>query len=239
MKKYILILIVLVTFSSILFSQNTDSLQLLNDKRQFKNELALDVKNAFAILSGAQIMFKKQINPGNLIEVNAIRSLRFFARARGQISFADEVDLDTLPAINTRPHDRMDFLIGFGFEKQSIKKDLITYYGMDAEFGYYFLNDDFSSSFRYDISSGFASEDENDILLISADFVPFFGIKRYLTKRLSLSIETGFNVGGFYRRTRSITLDGIRTLEDRQEFSSYGLKASFRNLRFINLAYIF
>ena len=224
---------VLFSISFICSDAQVDSLQMLTDKRQYKNEIGVDLSNVFHSLgsfNGASIIYKKKINPGRLIDVNAIRSLRFLLKMNGQLAFYDESILDTLPDINFRPQDKLELEIGFGWEKQSHKKSLITYYGADVLVGYFVADDDFTNLFINGVSSDFILSTDNDILNIAFRIMPFFGIKKYLTSRMSISVETGLSFGAFYQRVRSKDIGIIAAKEESQKLSVFGVVAKFENL---------
>ncbi len=140
---------VLFTFMLIFMSFSTSTLKAqknensieLSKIRKSKFQVDLDIKNIFSGLNTSSLIFKRKITPGKLIDVNAIKLIRFIGRIQTQNKVSDEKI-----QVNSNSSDfilyNTSFLnigIGIGYEKQIMHRGFVHYFGFDL-IGQYFKN---------------------------------------------------------------------------------------------------
>lgn len=242
--KYATLLFAMVVSLALKAQDSTKTIGL-SDIRKNNWQLDLDVKDIFD-LSNAAIIVKRKLEMGKLVEVNAVKLLRLTMEVNSQVNFTDDPSNDSVQVVYF-PQDWFDLTIGFGFEKQIAHKGFVHYFGVDGIFGYYSSDDNNVYPYRNGglvISGGDYLNEHAKIWRAGVN--PFFGIKYYFTKRLSIGIETGAEFAFFKSK---ITEEGYRTfiLNGNQYFSYYygdpleskGITTKFNKLRYLTVGYTF
>lgn len=219
--SYLLLSMGLKSQDSQIINPNTN----LSEIRKYNNQIELDIKNLFTGFEGASLLYKRKLETGKLIAVNEIKLLRLMAELTTVIRFGNN-DLPTVTGDTSFVfiQDRLNFRLGVGFEKQKKNKNFVHYYGMDAIFGY--------SKREYYVPISFGVSVPRIVKFMRVGVNPFFGIKYYVTKRISLGIETGIELSYLHLIESSIP-------ENREVSNSNGFFAQLNNLRFITLGYVF
>lgn len=216
----------------------------LSEVRKNNFQIDVDVSNILNGLSGAGLVLKKKFDPGKFVSVSSIKLLRGSVRFNNIISFQNYFK-DTLVNDN-HPKTNLDIQIGIGWERQYLHKKFVHYYGIDL-IASHFQNDAIHSNYAANNQIYFASyvfKSRQDRIGIN----PFFGIKYYLTDRISVGIETGFELS-FYRfhdeeyiRSWNVALNGAieNYSAERVRNSTFtGLLMNFNNVRSVTVGYTF
>jgi len=246
---YILAAIALISISSVSAQTKLKDKQVLDGKQRMKYELAIDIKNV-EIFSGRlgspNLMLKIGHKKDGQFDRNKIYNYRIFGRLNSQADFKGKPSLEELreeSILNEGfdqndagdlavPGNYFDISLGFGFETQKETKHIIFYQGIDFIYDFIYYDDDFI--FNRELSGiGFD-------ILSSADrqynyhqfhLHPFFGIRYFFGERLSLALETGFDLAIFYGKSKIYDSELSQT--------SYGINSGLDNIRFLNLSYMF
>lgn len=253
MKQLTLVFTLLLFATSNTFAQKQKSGTKLSEVRKNKNHLDLDIKNIFNGLGGATILYKRNFEMGDLIEVNAIKLIRFSAQMNNQITFTDDIQrtINDTVFVPDHPTDIMDFQFGIGFERQKMNKNFVHYYGVDAIFNFAKSNDDFGFGDNRSVNGVINNRArrngyERNVRTIKTGLNPFFGIKYYFTKSISLGIETGLAMVYFSQKTTAFLgeekmVDGVveTSIVEKETVNAKGIQTKFNNLRFVTVGYTF
>jgi hypothetical protein len=177
--------------------------------------------------------------------VNSIKLLRITAKINSQTNLNDK-SADTNFA-SYRPVNKTDVGIGFGFEKQIKNKNFVHYFGIDA-IGSYQTSETGTYLYYYSetLEYNFISTYDIKTKLTKVGVNPFFGIKYYITDKISVGIETGFEFSFFNNKTNQtqylprLVKEGVKIdiIEYDPRFTN-GILARFNNLRFATVGYVF
>lgn len=217
----------------------------LSEVRKNKFQVDVDISNILNGLSGAGLVLKKKFDPGKFVSVDAIKLIRGSLRMNNTISFQNYFK-DTLANTNY-PKTNLDIQFGLGWERQYIHKKFVHYYGIDLIAAHY-QNDNVYFGYAGGGSqvyyANYVYKNRRNRIGVN----PFFGIKYYLTDRLSIGIETGFELS-YYRfkdeeYIRSWNVDQFGNISNYTAskvastlFS--GLLANFNNIRSVTAGYTF
>ncbi|MFN0013341.1 MAG: hypothetical protein ACKVU2_02230 [Saprospiraceae bacterium] len=226
--------------ATITHAQDSKTGAHLSEIRKNKNQIDLDVKNLFNGLSGATLLYKRSYQTGDLIDVSAIKLIRFSASINNQVLLGEK-NIPWSAAANN-----IDLQIGVGIEKQVMHNGFVHYYGADLVAGYYNSNAIFNTIEPGGILVDYYGNQVRG-RSIRAGLNPFFGIKYYFTSRLSIGLETGMSLMYFHA---SVTEQVVtRTLVNNQIIytnvytsnlpASSGFQTRFNNLRFLTVGYTF
>ena len=248
MKKGIFFLFFTIILLSASYAQEQTTGTELSEIRKNEYKVDLDVKNFFSGFNGASIIFKKKYQRGNLIDVSAIKSLRLSVQFNNQITFTKDptkLNGDTTQ-VGLFPSNVLDFQVGFGFEKQVMHKGFVHYYGIDAIVNYYKNDDDYSNGTLGSITINNTLTSDRFVKTIKGGINPFFGVKYYFSKRISVGLETGielsyFNMTTTETKTEKTFVDGVAATNFiiHSPITSQGIITKFNNLRFLTVGYTF
>lgn len=230
------------------FSQNEVDKKTKTDLSEIRKntyQLDLDVKNVFTSLSNATLIFKKKLQSGKFIDVNSIKLLRITAKINSQTNLNDKSAGTNFASYG--PVNKTDVGIGVGFEKQIKNKNFVHYFGIDA-IGSYQTSETGTYLYYYSeiLEYNFISTYDIKTKLTKVGVNPFFGIKYYITDKISVGIETGFEFSFFNNKTNQtqylprLVKEGVKIdiIEYDPRFTN-GLLAKFNNLRFATVGYVF
>ncbi len=247
MKKRIFTLI-LTLFIFSLQAQDKKIGAELSEIRKQKNHIDLDIKNVFRGLGSATILYKRTYQSGDLIDVNSIKSIRFLARFNNQIALSDPpstfTNNETFAAFH--PSNVLDLFFGFGLERQKMYKGFVHYYGIDFVGYFNKSDDDISNGVIGTLTVNLTETTDRKLQTLKGGINPFFGIKYYFTDRLSLGVETGFEISYFSQKTTELVSsqqiiggEFVPVVEELEPFVSNGILTAFNNLRFLTIGYTF
>jgi hypothetical protein len=245
MKKNICSIIPVLFFATYLCSQTSKSISDIGEIRKNKYQIELGYKtiqNIYSNSAAATILLKKKYHSTESKDVSSVKYLRTYFTINSTFKF----EKDSIPKrrFTTSLRDNIDLTFGLGIEKQFQNKKFVYYFGCDVftnyfdggkSQGYYTLNNlvNFRILYQY----------ENTI---NAGFVPFIGIKYFVTDHLSFGIETGFSMSYFHSKFKDVqySFDLINGKEvySQIELSPYfesGIKLNYLGSRFITIGYCF
>jgi len=100
------------------------------------------------------------------------------------------------------PSNYFDISLGFGFETQK-KKHIILNYRIDFIYDFINYDDDFIfNQKRAGIGLTFCEQQIGNITTIKFTFFLFFVLRHFITERLSLALETRFDLGIYYGKSK-------------------------------------
>lgn len=217
--------------------------QSLDGKQKMKYELALDIKNSL-------IFGNRNSVPSAILKIghkknseynrDRLYNYRILGGIQAQFSFgqkvignesslSEEINQSEFNEFEIVPDNNIDFHVGFGVETQIELKHIIFYYGSDF---IYSLDQFKLGTGNIDgITWAWANTVYSEQVLQTLSVNPFVGFRFFLTERISLAVESSFNVGLFYNKSHKI---------DGEEFTrSSGIKTKLNTLRFLNVSYMF
>ncbi len=243
--RFILLALLLLSITTIQGQKSEGGIEL-SEIRKNKNHLELDIKNVFTGLNNATMLYKRKYESGKLINVKQIKLLRFLARFNSQFTFTDDPTRDVLneQKLGLFPSNLINIQLGIGIEKQFMNKGYVHYYGIDLIGRYTKNDDDFSNGTLGNVTVNYTYTTDRLLNIFNIGLNPFFGIKYYITNRISIGIETGLEVSYFNATFTEIEIlhDSFGTLYSYTElepFSANGLLVKFNNLRFLTMGYNF
>lgn len=231
-----------------LYAQSNKFGAELSEIRKNKNQIDVDIKNIFTGLNRATLVYKRAFQAGDLVDVNAIKLIRFSGSFNNQITFTE--DPTRLPdnniVVELHPSNILDVQVGIGFEKQKMNKDFVHYFGIDGIINYTKSDDDLPNGTLGGVINNATSTTDRLISNTRAGIVPFFGIKYYFTNRLSLGIETGLAILYFNQSITEVIVEAnlvngqiVTTFEEDDPVKSSGIQTNFNGLRFLSIGYTF
>lgn len=245
MQKTAVLIVFLLLGSSSVFSQNKKfGVELAKIKEQ-KNHLEVDIRNIFSSLSSATILYKRRLNKNESLEGEALKLIRFSLGLSSQ--FIVDRGLDSFSDLLNSQSDVTFFNGGIGFEKQKMNKHFVHYFGIEGRVSYRTQNSNLTFTTLSNIINipdftGSANQLRN--YTIGGGILPFFGIKYYITNRLSVGIETGLQV--LYLKEFSIDTamefrNGVLSEFNKGELVGGRGRIStfFTNLRFLTVGFNF
>lgn len=248
MKKYSLIILFGIFTITNLFAQNKKFGAELSEIRKQKNHLDLDIKNIFRGIGNASILYKRTFQTGDLIDVKAIKLIRFSGSFNNQITFTDDPtrsDMDTTDLV-FHPSNLYNINFGIGFEKQVMNKKFVHYFGIDGIFNFFKTDDDYTNGQFGGINNNSVNSTDRLIQTFRTGINPFFGVKYYFTDRISIGIETGLSILYFRQKITEVefenaTVGGVQFTNfiKNAPFKSNGIQTNFNNLRFLTIGYTF
>lgn len=251
MKLYLQGFILLFSFtlfcSSLSGQSKFDSLQTFTGKHNLKHEILFDFRNFYfnSPFSGLRVMYKKLRKKDGQFYRDKRYNTRFLLSLDTHLPLGEQLNSVSLTEairngeliltpgdISGRlevPQRLVEITTGIGVEKQVTLDKLIFYRGIDFEYGYTFFDEN-SISFlddrvvpRINISS-FNSSFSFHLFQLH----PFIGMRYFFSKRISLSIETGFHLG-YYIGNSALIRSPIET-------RFHGIVSGFDNVRFLSLS---
>lgn len=132
MKSTMCIIVTFFIITANLFSQDKFGAEL-SEIRKHRNQIDLDIKNIFSGLNSTTLLYKRSYQTGNLVDVNAIKLIRFGLGINSEINFdnTNTTRIDSLEVIY-QPGDQISFNLSLGWEKQKMHKNFVHYFGFDA-----------------------------------------------------------------------------------------------------------
>lgn len=250
MNKYFSAVILVVFFGINLFSQNMENEPNISEIRKNNYQVELGFKsisNIYHSTASATIMFKKKHNAGELIDVKAINFLRAYLTLSSNIAFnKDSLRQIGFDRLGSYPYikPRVDLTLGLGIEKQFQNRRFVHYYGCDVFIDYYDGGEIISYYYsRPVVNYSVLYQHEKTI---DAGFIPFFGLKYYVTDQLSFGLETGFSLSYYYSKYSdvdySFEIVNGKEVFNQTNFTPYteqGIKFNFLGIRFITVGYTF
>lgn len=226
-RSSIIIIILFSFFSS--FAQNEEKKQQYNIH---KNEVGIDFQNLFSGVLGASVIYKKRIGEKKFISLDEKKALRISLGGRGELPLTDRLDVlnDTLSPLNFTDLLREGFqfhcLVGLEWQKQ--RNRVQYFYGLETGFRYFKYKR--LVGWSWNSISGYTFR-FNDEVNQSIPLIGFFGVKYFLSKEFSISIETNLQVN--YQHEK---ID--RTLINRQNGTEFESKDIIRKEINFNLDYL-
>jgi hypothetical protein len=219
-------------------------------KNKYQIELGFrSIKSIYDNTASATILFKKQVQTGDLVEVNSVKFLRAYFSVNTQVNFKDDPTRMRQDStfIGFHPADVIDLIFGIGIEKQFQNKKFVHYIGTDIYGQFYKSDDDFPiNAIIGGVISNSTHTTDRTVRTINTGINPFFGIKYYITNQFSVGIESGFRLTYFnskFQEIRSIFSSSIgQNNFDFEEFGpvvSNGFRFHFLGVRFITVGYSF
>ncbi len=234
-------------------AQGQDSLKTVSisevRKNNFQIELGLrSFKNIWDGTASGTLLFKKKVNFGELVEVNALRFLRGYFTLNTQTNFTDDPTHTTgdTSEIYYHPADRVNFSVGLGLEKQNKGKLLVHYHGLDLFTQYFKTDDDVYNGEFGGITVNIPETSDHYVQTLKVGVMPFIGAKFYLTTQISLGLEAGMEIAWFQTKFTEVEFDQqyidnkFQTVFVKHEpIKSKGISTRFNGVRFVTLGYTF
>jgi hypothetical protein len=242
MKNFLFIVLSFLVLSP-LFSQDSLSttatdLSKLSEVRKFNNQIDLDVRTLFAGLPSATIIYKRKLERGRYVMLDQIKLLRVTASINTQSNFTPDPnrDLKSPVEVGLHPSNEINVTLGVGLEKQKRSKRFVHYYGADLVGEYYKNDDDYSNGTIAGVVVNATITTDRKLVISRIGVNPFLGIKYYFSPRLSVGVETGFQLAYFNAKIEEYDTKEKVFLEP---VISKGIITRFNNLRFLTVGYAF
>ncbi len=177
--------------------------------------------------------------------MNSIQLLRFMGAFENQFTITPDPnrDTDNNQSSVIHPSNSIDIQLGIGFEKQTMNKDFVHYYGVDGIVNYTRADDDYSNGKIGGVTNNYVSTTDRLIRVLRTGVNPFFGIKYYFNSSISIGLETGIEVAYFNQKITEVesfyNVINILEFNELEPVTSHGIQALFNNIRFVTVGYTF
>lgn len=244
MKQITIVLLFIFFAASNIFAQEKKFGTNLSEIKSNKHHVELDVKNVFRGLSSASVIYKRALQRDKKEDKRSLKLLRFIAGFNGQstLSSGTATSLNSVSWGVVQPFDYQGGFLRFGLEQQKMNKYFVHYYGIDGIVNFYRIGKTYSNDKLIDEPPTLSDFTKTRRFGVN----PFFGVKYYFAKCLSIGIETGF---AFYYFNRSISRYDVSPEYDNGETKykveledpekSNGIQASYSGLQFLTIGFTF
>lgn len=238
-KEYKVLLFITCIFSCFkLSAQESKSVVQFN---QYENEIAIDMQNIFRGTLGTSIIYKKRIGERKFVSANERKVVRFSVGGSGEISLSDELNFisDSISPLNFTDLFRNGYqfhgLVGFEWQKQVNR--IQYFYGFETGFEYSKYNQ--LNGWSWNSNEGYTHH-FNDERIMSIPLIGLGGIKFFISKFFSVSLESNFKIN--YQAEKLIRK--LQTPRTSYEYTSEPIKRKEINFNFdylsaLSLSYYF